>query len=312
MERGDRDMTTAIERMLAGGLEHTANTPLPPESLRQRVHGAADAESFLAVGQQCAKDIVAALDRVGRGSDSFAAVLDFGCGCGRVLRWLMPKFAMARVFGTDIDRQAVGWCHKHIAGGAFILNAGLPPSGFASNSFDLIYAISVFSHLNEEYQFHWLNELRRMTRPGGVVLVSLHGSHYMDKLSPDILTHIENQGMIFIVSDGWKGVLPHWYQSAFHSEAYVLKQYARYFDVLAYIPGGINGVQDAVVLQRRTNDEPLLEQEIRSYSGVRQLHARIRSLEHLIDIKNEHIAGLETTIERLQSRRGMRLVRRIM
>jgi SAM-dependent methyltransferase len=100
-------MTTATERMLAGGLEHTANTPLPPESLRQRVHGAADAESLLAVGQQCAKDIVTGLKRIGRSPASFESVLDFGCGCGRVLRWLMPEFTSARVFGTDIDRQAL-------------------------------------------------------------------------------------------------------------------------------------------------------------------------------------------------------------
>ena len=79
-------MTIATERVPAGGLAQSANTPLPPESLRHRVHGAADAESFLAVGRQCAQDIVAGLKRIGRASDSFESVLDFGCGCGRVLR----------------------------------------------------------------------------------------------------------------------------------------------------------------------------------------------------------------------------------
>jgi hypothetical protein len=73
-------------------VEQFAGVPLPPEPLRQRVHGAADAESFLEVGRQCAEDIVAALARAGRAPESFEAVLDFGCGCGRVLRWLMPQF----------------------------------------------------------------------------------------------------------------------------------------------------------------------------------------------------------------------------
>jgi SAM-dependent methyltransferase len=304
-------MTSATESMPAGGLEHRANTPLPPESLRQRVHGAADVESFLEVGRQCAQDMEAALKHIGMSFSAFETILDFGCGCGRVLRWFLEEHPTHRLFGTDIDRQAMAWCAVNIVGGSFSVNAGLPPLGFASNSFDLIYAISVFSHLNEEYQFHWLNELRRITKPGGIVLLSLHGSYYMDKLPHDLLAHIENHGMIFIVSDGWRGVLPDWYQSAFHSEAYVLKRYARYFDVLAYIPGGMNDVQDAVLLQRRASDDPVLDQEIAMYAGVRQLHSHILTLEHQFEIKNAHISRLEHKIAQLESGRVMRLLRRL-
>jgi hypothetical protein len=54
-------MTIAAERVPAGGLAQAGSMPLPPESLRHRVHGAADAESFLRVGQQCAQAIVAVL-----------------------------------------------------------------------------------------------------------------------------------------------------------------------------------------------------------------------------------------------------------
>ena len=133
----------------------------------------------------------------------------------------------------------------------------------------------------------------------------------MDKLPHDILAHIENHGMIFIVSDGWRGVLPDWYQSAFHSEAYVLKCYARYFDVLAYIPGGMNDVQDAVLLQRRASDDPVLDQEIAMYAGVRQLHSHILTLEHQFEIKNAHISRLEQKIAQLESGRVMRLLRRL-
>ena len=117
------------------------------------MRGAADEQSFLEVGRQCAEDIVAGLKRIGRAPDSFESVLDFGCGCGRVLRWLAPELTPARVFGTDIDRQAVAWCSKNLPGIAFSVNAGLPPTGYAAQSFDLIYAISVFSHLDEDFQF---------------------------------------------------------------------------------------------------------------------------------------------------------------
>jgi hypothetical protein len=46
-------MTSATDRVFVDSLAQFANTPLPPEPLRHRVHGAADAESFLAMGRQC-------------------------------------------------------------------------------------------------------------------------------------------------------------------------------------------------------------------------------------------------------------------
>jgi hypothetical protein len=106
-------------------------------------------------------------------------------------------------------------------------------------------------------------------------------------------------------------VLPDWYQSAFHSEAYVLQHYARYFDVLAYIPGGMNDVQDAVLLQRRASDDPMLDQEIAMYAGVRQLHSHISTLENLLEIKNAHISQIEHKITQFESGRVMRLLRMI-
>jgi len=197
-------MAIVSESISAGSLEHDENIPLPPESLRHRVHGAVDAKSFLAVGRQCAQDIVAGLKLIGRAPESFESVLDFGCGCGRVLRWLKPELTSARVFGTDIDRQALAWCSKNLPGIAWSANAGLPPTGFAAQSFDLVYAISVFSHLDEDFQFYWLNELRRITKPGGIVLLSIHGSFYLDTLEEAMVAEIRAKGMLFVVSDGWK------------------------------------------------------------------------------------------------------------
>lgn len=302
-------MTTATENMPADGLG--ANIPLPPESLRHRVHGAADAESFLAVGRQCAQDIVAGLQRVGCATDSFEAVLDFGCGCGRVLRWLRPEFTSARVFGTDIDRQALEWCGKNLPSIAWSVNAGLPPTGFAAQSFDLVYAISVFSHLDEDFQFYWLNELRRITRPGGIVLLSIHGSYYLDTLEAAMVAEIKAKGMLFVVSDGWKKIFPDWYQIALHTKEYVLDQYARYFDVLDYIPGGMNGAQDLVILRRRNRDEVGLDRELSLEEITSRHRLRITFLERTIEIKNQHILRLEQLIRAIEAGRVMRVLRMI-
>jgi len=302
-------MAIVSQSIPAGRLEHDENIALPPESLRHRVHGAADAESFLAVGRQCAQDIAAALERVGRAPDSFESVLDFGCGCGRVLRWLMPQLSAARVFGSDIDQQALTWCAGNLHGGSFTLNAGRPPTGFAAQSFDLIYAISVFSHLDEDFQFFWLNELRRVTKPGGLVLLSIHGSYYLDTLEEAMVAEIKAKGMLFVVSNGWKNVFPDWYQIALHTKEYILDRYGRYFDVLDYLPSGMAGVQDLVVLQRRAGNEIGLDRESSLEGETRKLRSRIAVLEQGIELKNQHILRLERLIRALEAGRVMRLLR---
>lgn len=67
-------------------------TPLPPTPLRYRVTGNRDGDAFLRAGKRSYNDIQQALQTIGRDLDSFSTILDFGCGCGRALRW-MPRTA---------------------------------------------------------------------------------------------------------------------------------------------------------------------------------------------------------------------------
>jgi SAM-dependent methyltransferase len=140
--------------------------PVPPPYLRYRVAGLPDLDLFLVVGQRIVADMEAALRGVGRELASFDSVLDFGCGCGRAVRWLRGQQpGPRRIYGTDIDAPAIAWCRKHLGAGYFSTNAGRPPLAFPSGHFDLVYAISVFSHLREDYQRAWREELARVTLP---------------------------------------------------------------------------------------------------------------------------------------------------
>jgi SAM-dependent methyltransferase len=221
---------------------------LPPASLRYRVHGAPDAEGFLKVGRRCSKDVEAALEKVGRDFDSFRDVLDFGCGCGRTLAWFAKR--SPRLYGTDIDAEAISWCRDNLGFAKFAVNDPLPPLGYPSEAFDLIYAISVFTHLNEGYQFRWLNELRRVTQTGGVVLLTVHGRHVWVDLARKDVGEIERDGFKFLSSNAMKGMFPDWYQNAYHTKEYVFDRYSEYFEVLDYIPRGMSNRQDTVVLRK--------------------------------------------------------------
>ena len=80
--------------------------PLPPPILRVQVTGTARPEEFLAQSRRAADTVRDAVRRAGRELQDLDAVLDFGCGCGRVLRrWSTvsgPSF-----FGSDYNPNLI-------------------------------------------------------------------------------------------------------------------------------------------------------------------------------------------------------------
>ena len=226
--------------------------PLPPALLRYAVHNAIDIDSFLEVGKKCRDDIVGALKMIDRDMFSFSEVLDFGIGCGRTLRWFSDHPDSTHFYGTDIDPDAISWCNEHLKFAFFSVNNPLPPLKYPSEMFDLIYSISVITHLSEDYQFKWLEELNRVTKPGGIVLLSFHGPNsfvtLLDKYKYS--DELERKGFIFILHKNRAGLFPEWYQAAFHTLEYIYENFPRYFNILEYVPGGMNVTQDLLILEK--------------------------------------------------------------
>jgi SAM-dependent methyltransferase len=218
---------------------------LPPAELRYRVSSSPDAENFVTIGKTCAVDVQSSLLKVGFELGSFARILDFGCGCGRTLIHLKNFAPGAQIEGTDIDVNAIEWCRQYLTFAKFSISKESPPIEYPADTFDFIYAISVFTHLNEEHQFRWLEEFRRITKPGAILLLTVDSSLVGDK------------GFVFQRSYE-DGLFPAWYQNAFHSREYVFATFGIYFDVLGYYPRGMNAHQDVVILQKqRHGDAPV-------------------------------------------------------
>jgi SAM-dependent methyltransferase len=69
--------------------------------------------------------------------------------------------------------------------GRFLPNDPAPPLPFEAESFDLVYALSVFTHLPTRMQRPWMEELLRVTVRGGHVVFSTHGLRYLSGLSAE-------------------------------------------------------------------------------------------------------------------------------
>jgi SAM-dependent methyltransferase len=99
-------------------------------------------------------------------------VLDFGCGWGRIIRFFLRDVDYWNLFGCDCYAEALEAAREQDKWCDFRLIKPMPPSPFDSDSFDLIYLYSVFSHLSEEAHLSWLREFYRILNPGGLVFVT--------------------------------------------------------------------------------------------------------------------------------------------
>lgn len=111
-------------------------------------------------------------------------VLDWGCGPGRVIRHLPPLLGpQFQVYGTDYNLKSVKWCKKNLASIHFNHNTGDAKLPYANDFFDLIYGISVLTHLSRVEHIFWIEELSRVLKPGGLLLLTTQGQNFRSKLS---------------------------------------------------------------------------------------------------------------------------------
>jgi SAM-dependent methyltransferase len=228
----------------------------PPAKLIARVHGTSEPAGFEQVGRTIALDVYAAagslvdLDRPLR-------ILDFGCGCGRVLRYMAEVAPASTIHGSDIDREAIAWCEgefrREIERGrlSFTVNGDHPPTTFAADSFDLVYAISVFTHLPEDLQLQWLGELGRVLKPGGIAVLTTQGGALIRRhLDAGQARQFDEKGFHYFPYGSTEG-LPEYYQSAWHDGAYIDRVWSQYFEVISKTPGGVAGHQDLILCRKR-------------------------------------------------------------
>jgi SAM-dependent methyltransferase len=174
------------------------------------------AETWLRSGETDARLIRELVERNDGSLAEMEAILDFGCGCGRIARW-WADLRRPQLFGCDYNGALIDWCQANLPFMTVQTNAAQPPLSFGSEAFDLIYAISVFSHLDKEPQRLWMRELRRLLKPDGLLLFTVHGNRFATGL-PDKQRAMFRRGELVIRSPYVSGTNT---CSAFHPEAYV-------------------------------------------------------------------------------------------
>jgi len=222
--------------------------PLPPARLRAQIGPLhADAAFFLRSGKHNADLIRSLLRENGTSIEEVESLLDWGCGCGRVLRhW--SDLPGTRLLGCDIDRKMVAWCNDNLTFAQVTVNALSPPLPYGDSSFGLVYAFSVMTHLSEELQRSWLDELRRTLKPGGYLLISTLGEYYASR---NRLTESEresfSQGNLVVLYERSAGTS---LCSAYHPPEYVRRELGKDFEHVAFREAADDGRHDIHLLRK--------------------------------------------------------------
>jgi ubiquinone/menaquinone biosynthesis C-methylase UbiE len=226
--------------------------PYPGIGQLERVHSAEDRRSVALSGYSDARRIEE-LYKHYAGTLAGKRVLDWGCGHGRVIRHLRRQ-RNVMCYGADIDADNIGWAQRHIPAIGFAVSSLMPPLPWDDESFDLVYGISVMTHLMPEVQLAWLAELRRVTRKGGHCILTYAGDAsvaYSSRfLPPAWIEAYRSNGWNWSSYDNFTGSAePEYYRNVHQTTAAVRDLLTAHFDIVA-MHDRMFGYQDVAVLSR--------------------------------------------------------------
>jgi SAM-dependent methyltransferase len=233
----------------------------PPEHIHHMASGPRAAGGGLLQAEQ----LHAALTEVGAPPGPGDAFLDFGCSSGRVVRVLAAARPDTRWLGCDPNADAVAWANEHLPDIAFFASPLAPPlPELADGELTGAYAISIWSHFDAAPALAWLEEMRRVIRPGGHLIVTTHGIHsvaYYARRDGEyhqraIFEALYRDGFlyfdVFDPEEGDWGVQSTGWGMAFMTAEWLQARVTPAWSVQLFRPGAVEGNQDLYVLRRET------------------------------------------------------------
>lgn len=108
----------------------------------------------------------------GNGLSSNTKIMDFGCAWARILRFWLKDIPPENLYGYDVEDRFLSFAKRDLPQCNFTISSANPPLPSPDNSFDLIYAYSVFSHLPQGLTDRWISEFARVLKPGGIACLT--------------------------------------------------------------------------------------------------------------------------------------------
>jgi SAM-dependent methyltransferase len=244
--------------------------PFPPRDLRLLV-AEPDLELFLWTGAIDVNLVLSAYEAHGADPGGRKpAILDFGCGCGRLSRFLVPCGDAASLYAADVNPDLVSWCRTNLPEIETVASGVAPPLPWSDGTFDLVYSLSVLTHLPEEALGAWMRELARAMRKDAILVVTTHGPRALERIEAEaelqrvvglertragqMLRELPGKNVLYVpygTAQAARSRAGSSYGTTFLSEPFVRDLATRAgFSVLELRAAGLRGWQDVLIARR--------------------------------------------------------------
>ena len=217
-----------------------------PSHLVAKVNSTLSEAEFTAIGSIVANT----LEQYAVDLNSVTQILDFGCGLGRVMAPMLAKAPQAEFTGFDIDPMMLDWCRHLLPDARCRLVSSL--FDLPDNAYDLIYVVSVFTHLDVTADF-WLAEIQRILKPTGKAFITYHDDTLFEEIVggpslPDLPpgTKLHDR---YVAGRGTQegGVV----MGTFYTTEYWESLLAQRFSIACSVPRGLFGHQSFSIITKK-------------------------------------------------------------
>jgi cyclopropane fatty-acyl-phospholipid synthase-like methyltransferase len=171
-------------------------------------------------GAQSSRKLFNLLCKLGVKPNHTTTLLEFASGYGMVTRHLVKDLAPIRIVSCDIHEQAIHFL-KSTLGIETILSQSIPENLKLNDSFDVVFALSFFSHMPDRSFGRWLKTLFSAVKPHGYLVFTTHGQHSAKMLNIKIPTET---GIHFQTNSEQRDLDVNEYGSSFVTSEYVSHQ----------------------------------------------------------------------------------------
>lgn len=171
---------------------------------------------YLSDGWRTLSELLLLLDKLNISLSNCGSFLEFASGFGRFTRHLVTAVDSSRLCVSDVVDGSVDFLRETFGVAGFY--SSLDPLKIkVERKFEIIFVLSLFSHLPEESWQPWITALMSMLEPGGVLIFTTHG----DRASSDMGYMIPDSGYRFVPSSESQTLDGACYGTTFASEQYV-------------------------------------------------------------------------------------------
>ena len=171
---------------------------------------------YLADGWRTMSELVLLLEEVGHPLLKTQSVLEFASGHGRFTRHLVKALGASRVVANDVVVDSVEFSRKTFGVEGFV-SPSVPEQVQWDKKHDLVFVLSLFTHLPASTWSRWLKCIYDMVAPGGVLVFTTHGAEAVFKQN----VTLDENGYFFVASSESNAIDGQEYGTTFTSEAFV-------------------------------------------------------------------------------------------